>query len=232
MVFWMKPFGTTFAVDVSPLKVSVNPCRVVQQFECRIKTKATKHESAVEGKWILQNAGSMRHCQRAHELRICVKQVTWTSKPIPLRHRCGKELHRSRILVCHVNERAGWIELNRLDCVFLFLSQMLRFTSLDLFYPACMTYDVSKGNTSPAFLSIVEAEFWKRITSARQSLIERCVKQANSVIAADTLGLEFFEKCINLTIFIAFIQFAEENNLDESSYCLSQWFLMNWDLNF
>lgn len=79
----------------------------------------------------------------------------------------------------------GWIACCRLSY------RRYRFTSLHLLYPASMTYDVSsKPNISPAFECVCLIESFcrvqnsERITLARQSLIERCVRQTYSVIAA------------------------------------------------
>lgn len=99
----------------------------------------------------------------------------------------------------------GWI---RPDCVFPI--RIHRHTSIDSLHficfiqLACMTYDVCEANDFSGIRgpSIAMVEIWKRITLTRQSLIERCVKQANSVIAADTTLDYLIEKCIKSTNFL------------------------------
>lgn len=150
MVFWTKPFGTIHAWCVTA-KVSVNPCRVVQQFECRIKTKSNKNTE--QGKHILQTPVQCvtANVHATYEYTYKYSHVNRQSHSPPSSCGEGAASKSDSSIACY--------ELNRLDCVFMFLSQIsLRFASLDLFYPACLTYDVSKGNTSPAFLSIVEAK--------------------------------------------------------------------------
>lgn len=131
------------------------------------------------------NATLTMHTQ-THSIATMRKESHVKCDSFPLRYVCVcADSFRRRHLVrrsCGMNTR--WI---RLDCVFStshtdVIVSLHFICFIQLAWPT--TFRVSQQHFSGIQVSLVGVQIWKRITLARQSLIERCVSQADSVIAA------------------------------------------------